>query len=94
MCWTTDYRRTGFVDLAPIAPLAAWCRGRLVGWSEDVNGVDVWDEKKPRPTYGLEDRLRLIERALDRARDNDAPRWRVQGLRRWRDQLRTRLDRK
>lgn len=93
MCWTTDYRRTGFVDLAPIAALASWCRGRLWGWSEDINEVDVWDAKAPR-RFTLEDRLAVVTRQLERARANDAPDWRLEGLREWRDQLKTRIDRK
>lgn len=89
MCWTTDYRRTGYVNLAPIGPLAAWCGGRLVGWTEDVNGVDVWNPKptKPAPVFDRADRLKVVTRALERAQANGAPRYRVEGLRAWARQI-------
>lgn len=50
LCWTTDYVRAGKVDLAPISAMAPWIGGRLIGWGEVLNGVDVWpDPKKPKP---------------------------------------------
>lgn len=80
-CLTTDYVRTGFLGVARIADLADWCGGRLVGWSEDINGVDVWD---PRPEpWAHADRVALLEKALQRAIDNQAPKRRLRGLRRW-----------
>lgn len=94
MCWTTDYRRTGFVDLAPIAALASWCRGRLWGWSEDINEVDVWDPKPAPRVFTATDRLNLVTAQLERAKDNGAPEWRIEGLRAWRNQIKTRIDRK
>lgn len=92
MCWTTDYRRPGYVDLAPIASLAGWCRGQLVGWAEDLNGVDVWPNDRPAPpAFTLEDRIALVRNALARARKNNAPAYRREGLARWLDRLETRL---
>lgn len=91
MCWTTDYRRPGFVDLAPIAALARWCGGRYVGWSEDINEVDVWDPKPPR-VFTREDRLIVVKNALERARKNDAPQHRIEGLVKWRDQIKANLE--
>jgi hypothetical protein len=80
-CLTTDYVRTGHLGIAPIAALGPWCRGRLVGWSEDINGVDVWDP--PEKPWDHGDRLRYLEAALQRAIDNGAPKRRIRGLRRW-----------
>lgn len=91
-CLTTDYRRSGFVGVAPIGPLAAWCGGRLVGWSETINGVDVWDAKA-RPTFTLDDRIAVVRQALKAARAAKAPRYRIQGLRKWLDTLRDRKNR-
>lgn len=49
--WSTDYKRSGYVDLVPGANLASWCGGRFVGWAEILNGYDVWpDPKAPKPT--------------------------------------------
>lgn len=93
MCWTTDYRRTGYVNMAPIAALAEWCGGRLVGWSEDVNGVTVYTPPPPPPTFDLDNRIALIRKALKKARAADAPAWRITGLEGWLDQLRARRDR-
>ena len=95
LCRTTDYRRPGFVDLAPIGNLASWCGGRLVGWAEGLNGFDVWpDPKKPKPPpppFGLADKERLVRHALERARKNKAPARRIDGLHRWHDHLVARL---
>lgn len=100
-CITTDYVRTGYLGVAPIAALASWCGGRLVGWTEDVNGVRFWKPTKakpdPKPTpkpLGIEDRIEIVERALVRARKNKAPKRRIQGLRKWLQQLESRRDAK
>lgn len=88
LCWTTDYRRPGYVDLAPIASLASWCGGRLVGWAEDLNGVDCWpNPRQHRPTFDINDRIRIVQRILDRARTNHAPKYRIDGLTSWLDRL-------
>jgi hypothetical protein len=92
LCWSTDYRRPGYVDLAPIASLASWCGGRLVGWAEDLNGVDVWPDApdkpaKPAPRFVQANRIATVRRALVNARKNDAPAWRIKGLERWLKQL-------
>lgn len=95
MCWTTDYRRPGYVDLAPIAALGRWCGGQLVGWAEDVNGVDLWPSPRPKPErFTIEDRIALVRRALKRARENEAPTTRVEGLDAWLARLEARRDRK
>lgn len=90
-CLTTDYRRPGYVDLAPIAALGPWCRGKLVGWAEELNGVDVWPDLE-RPRFDLDDRIRLVRNALRRARENGAPAHRIEGLEKWLEQLRNRKE--
>lgn len=95
MCWTTDYRRSGYVDLAPIAALGPWCRGKLVGWAEDLNGVDCWPtpaKPKPKPVFDLPDRIRVVRRALHEALEDNAPAYRVRGLRAWVKRLEARRD--
>lgn len=43
MCWSTDIRRDGWFDRVAIAEVARkWPKLKLVGWSEDLNGVTVW----------------------------------------------------
>lgn len=93
LCWTTDYRRPGYVDLAPIAALGPWCGGRLVGWAEDLNGIDCWPSDRPKPVFNLDDRIRLVRNALDRARANKAGQVRIDGLTCWLDRLEKRAAR-
>lgn len=83
-CLTTDYVKTGHLGLARIADLASWCGGELAGWSEDINGVDVWNAPagKPKP-WGREDRIAHLEKALQRAIKNNAKQRRIKGIRRW-----------
>lgn len=87
-CLTTDYVRTGELGVAPISALGPWCGGQLVGWSNDLNEVDVW-EPKPEP-FGLPDRIQLVQAALDRALEHDAPERRVKGLHKWLTDLKSR----
>lgn len=43
--WTTDLIRSGFFDRTGIARVSrTWSALRLVGWSEDFDGVRVWDD--------------------------------------------------
>lgn len=95
LCWTTDYRRLGFVDLAPVSAMAPWIGGTLWGWGEVLNGVDVWpDPKKPKPQpkpWGLADRELIVHRDLRNARNNQAPQRRIDGLQAWDDRLVARL---
>ncbi|GAA4120433.1 hypothetical protein GCM10022215_24050 [Nocardioides fonticola] len=89
MCWSTDYRRPGYVDLAPIAALGPWCRGHLVGWAEELNGIDVWPHttRPPKQVFGLDDRIRVVRAALRDAKAADAPGWRIAGLEAWLERL-------
>jgi hypothetical protein len=98
-CRTTDYRRNGFVDLAPIANLASWCGGQLDGWGEVLNGVDVWPtppakDKPAKPTpapWGLADKEAMLAQALAHAKHNHAPQRRINGLTAWHDHVAARL---
>ena len=62
-CWTTDFVRAGQVDVARIDAIGPGWGLTLVGWTEDVNGVKVYEQpvepavKEPAPqemrvTYG------------------------------------------
>lgn len=89
-CLTTDYAESGRLCVAPIAALGAWCRGTLVGWSEDINGVDVWNAPKAKPKpWSRDDRIAHLEKALRRAIDNGAKPRRIKGIRRWLRELKT-----
>lgn len=89
-CLTTDYVKTGHLGVAPISALGPWCRGRLVGWSEDINGVDVWNPPKAKPKpWGRDERIEHLEKALRRATDNGAKPRRIRGIRRWLRELKS-----
>lgn len=91
---TTDYVRTGFLGVAATDALGPWCRGEYAGWAYDVNGVVVFRPKhKPKP-WGLEERRELVQSALERAIRNGARDRRINGLRRWRNQLDDRIDKR
>lgn len=51
-CWSTDIKRTGYFDKVPIADIHSQWGLTLVGWTEDINGVRVWDAPQPDPTRG------------------------------------------
>lgn len=91
---TTDYVRNGFLGVAPTADLGPWCGGRYVGWTRDVNGVEVWNPKRKPEPWGVEQRRALVQAALERAIRNGARDRRINGLRRWRNQLDDRIQRK
>lgn len=80
LCLTTDYVQSGRLGVARISALGPWCGGRLRGWTEDVNGVRVW---APRDPFGRQDKVRIIQNALQRARENDRPDRYVNGLAQW-----------
>jgi hypothetical protein len=42
-CWSTDIERTGYFDLVPITLIHQKWGLTLVGWSEDIDGVRVYD---------------------------------------------------
>lgn len=92
-CQSTDYQRSGYLGRARISDLASWCGGRLVGWSEDLNGVNVL-EKEQRDPWGLEERRDLVRGAWERAKANGAPERRVDGLHRWLVALNNRIEEK
>lgn len=43
MCWSTDIERTGYFDLVPIGLIHTRWGLPLLGWSEDIDGVTVYD---------------------------------------------------
>ena len=43
-CWTTDFVRAGEVDVARIDAIGPGWGLTLAGWSEDVNGVRVYEQ--------------------------------------------------
>lgn len=44
--WTTDLIRPGYFDRTGIARVSRqWPNLRLVGWTEDLDGVRVWDDE-------------------------------------------------
>lgn len=96
LCITTDYKESGRLCIARVDQLAAWCGGRFVGWSNDINGVVVWRpkrNKKPRKPWGNpEDRLKVVQAALKAAREGDAPERKVEGLKAWADRLRAKVE--
>lgn len=85
---TTDFVATGQWGVAPIDALGPWCGGRLAGYSNDLNGVDVWEPRKSKPKrWSVDDRAAFLRHALEVAIDNEAPERRIKGLRRWLDQV-------
>lgn len=63
--WSTDIKRPGRFDLVDIEVISAsWPRLRLVGWSEDIDGVRVI--AAPRPLDGRLARARALLRVIAR----------------------------
>jgi hypothetical protein len=48
-CWSTDIERAGYFDLVPIGLIAAKWGLPLLGWSEDIDGVPVYDPSARQP---------------------------------------------
>ena len=54
-CFSTDFRRSGLVDKVPITAITRGWGQQYRGWTEDINGVDVWSPRKrpePKPQPG------------------------------------------
>lgn len=47
LCWSTDWGGVGQVNLARIDQISTQWRLRLVGWSQDINDVPVWELTVP-----------------------------------------------
>lgn len=47
-CWSTDILRSGYFDRVPIELIGQRWGMRLVGWTEDLNGVRVFTPKRKR----------------------------------------------
>lgn len=51
MCLSTDILRNGYFDQVPVASIATtWPKVTLAGWSEDIDGVRVWEPPHPDAT--------------------------------------------
>lgn len=68
MCWSNDINVNGGISLVPINDITARWRQTPQGWTEDLNGVRVWEPPRP-PLVDLSD----LERAFrqDPARPGD-----------------------
>jgi hypothetical protein len=88
LCWTTDFKRLGHVDLAPISAMAPWIGGRLAGWGEVLNGVDVWPSpKKPTPKPLTSDEKLHVLRNDIRELEHAGRDWRARRLQLWHDHI-------
>lgn len=47
-CFSTDIRRAGYFDQVPIAEIEEKWGLKLLGWTEDLNGVRVWSPPRAR----------------------------------------------
>ena len=45
-CWSTDIKRTGFYDLVMITRIGEQWGLPLLGWTEDIDGVRVFDNQE------------------------------------------------
>ena len=45
-CWSTDIKRIGFYDLVPLARIHDQWGLTPLGWTEDINGVRVFDNQE------------------------------------------------
>jgi hypothetical protein len=57
-CLTNDFVRTGRINVAHIDAITERWGQTPRGWTEDVNGVRVWDPREGKPAAGWE-RVRL-----------------------------------
>lgn len=86
--WSTDIKRGGYFDLVPIDEITTSWGLRFEGWSEDMDGVRVWEPAQTRGPHidraiqelelakGGPRRLEKIRRAL-RVLRSIAPRTKV-----------------
>lgn len=54
MVWSNDIRRKGKIDMVPINEITKKWGKPYYGWSEDVNGVDVYNPKANVSTQGAQ----------------------------------------
>lgn len=45
-CWSTDIKRPGYFDKVPVSLIAERWGLKLLGWSSDLNGVEVYPPKE------------------------------------------------
>lgn len=69
-CWSTDIARPGYFDRVHITEIAQSWGLKLVGWTEDLDGVRVYTPPKPKPSYGgaVDDALDDLAIAKSRGR--------------------------
>lgn len=59
-CWSTDFKRSGFFDLVDVLAISRkWTKLKLVGWSEDIDGVRVLHANVPPPKPPTPTEVRL-----------------------------------
>lgn len=76
MCLSTDARRRGRVDVVSIDSITQAWGGKLLGWSEDLNGQRVWREPaQPNRVSSSRNKLREARRLVREAGQllEDAP---------------------
>lgn len=62
LCWSSDVRRTGYVDLVKISSIETAWGQEYLGWSEDLNGVRIYtptDDGGPRGPWPFNSRDKL-----------------------------------
>ena len=69
LCWSTDWGGAGRVNLAQIDAITSQWNLDLVGWTEDINEVRVWQPKTARRTP----RMDLLVEQARRARKTTNP---------------------
>lgn len=79
LCISTDVKRTGRVDVVRIASITSAWGGRLLGWTEDLNGFPVY--KRPAVPNNVErarDHLKTARSNVDQAVSylSETPEWR------------------
>jgi hypothetical protein len=75
LCWSTDFRRHGDVDLVRIDDITRSWNLHLAGWSEDINEVTVYQAPDTSMTPRIDQIIELARAAMkvsaNRKRDED-----------------------
>jgi hypothetical protein len=61
MCWSTDFKRTGYVDLVPIQSITSGWNQEFRGWTEDINGVTVYAATAALPVVVLANIIHAVK---------------------------------
>lgn len=62
-CLSNDIKRSGRIDEVPIDLITRSWGGVLLGWTEDIDGVTVWQAPAPEPEPEPEPRPNRIQRS-------------------------------